>query len=203
MTWLVHGARKDRQSITADWRPVGATLIAGVAVKEVATVLKDSGALTEVYRADWELDDLPVDQVFQVRLAPGEVSGWHAHEFTTDRLFVTAGQAKIVLYDGRQDSPTFGLVNEFRLGAARAGLVVIPPKVWHAVQALPPEPAVMLNLVDRAYEYEDPDHWRVAADTPHIPYSFQPRPPARPGNIRVRPSRRQRIPSPTPATTEL
>ena len=37
-----------------------------------------------------------------------------------------------------------------------------------------PEPALLLNLVNRAYQYEDPDHWRLPLDTDKIPYRFQP-----------------------------
>ena len=37
-----------------------------------------------------------------------------------------------------------------------------------------PEPAVLLNLVNRAYQYEDPDHWRLPLGTDKIPYRFQP-----------------------------
>ncbi len=171
-TWLIEGAIKDAQSITAAWDPLAMTLIAGVQVREVKHVVKGNGRLMEIYREDWQLDDLPVAQVFEVMMVPGCISAWHAHEHTTDRLFVTRGVMRIVLYDGREDSPTFGLVNEFRLGAMRPALVVVPPKVWHGVQNIDNEPACLLNLVDQAYRYEDPDHWRVPHDTPAIPYRF-------------------------------
>lgn len=29
-----------------------------------------------------------------------------------------------------------------------------------------------VNDIDRAYRYEDPDHWRLPADTGEIPYRF-------------------------------
>ena len=91
---------------------------------------------------------------------------------TTDRLFVNRGLIKIVLYDAREASPTFGQINEFRLGNARPGLLIIPPKVWHGVQNIAQESSAILNLVDRAYAYEDPDHWRVDVNSPEIPYRF-------------------------------
>jgi dTDP-4-dehydrorhamnose 3,5-epimerase len=40
------------------------------------------------------------------------------------------------------------------------------------VQNIGDGPAAVLNAVDRAYDYEDPDHWRLPADTPEIPYRF-------------------------------
>jgi dTDP-4-dehydrorhamnose 3,5-epimerase len=55
----------------------------------------------------------------------------------------------------------------------RPALVTIPPRVWHAVRNLSSTPSMMLNLTDRAYSYEDPDHWRLPADTDRIPFRFE------------------------------
>jgi dTDP-4-dehydrorhamnose 3,5-epimerase len=44
--------------------------------------------------------------------------------------------------------------------------------VWHGIQNLRQSPAVVLNLVDQAYSYEDPDHWRLPWDSPQIPFRF-------------------------------
>lgn len=170
--WLLEGTVKDRQSITSDWEFTNQTMITGVVLREVKNVIKGNGALTEIFRRDWEMDDLPVDQVFQVTLSPGGISAWHTHEVTTDRLFVNHGVIRIMLYDAREDSPTYGVLNEFKLGTMRPGLVVVPPKVWHGVQNLSESPSLLLNLVDRAYRYEDPDHWRLPQDTSLIPYKF-------------------------------
>lgn len=171
-TWLIGNAKQDRQSITKDWQSTEQSLIEGVRIKEVLNVPKENGYLTELFRRDWGLDDLPVDQVFQVTLFPKAVSAWHAHEKTTDRLFVTEGIIKIVLYDGRRESKTYQTVNVFKTGAIRPMLVLIPPQVWHGVQNLGNESGRILNLVDRAYRYESPDHWRLPSDTADIPYRF-------------------------------
>ena len=164
-------AVKDTQSITPDWS-IPQELIDGVMLKEVRNVPKENGVLTEIFRAEWDLGDPAVDQIFQMSLVPGAISAWHMHRETTDRLFVTQGQMKIVLYDDRADSATHSLVNEFCLGAWRPGLVVVPRGVWHGLQNLHHQPSTILVAVDRAYRYEDPDHWRVPHDSAEIPYRF-------------------------------
>ena len=165
------GATKDEQSVTSDWTVLQEP-IDGVRLAEVCNVISNSGHTTEVLRRELFGGGVEIDQVFQVTLGPHGISAWHVHLDTTDRLFVNAGQVKIVLYDSRAGSATRGLVNEFRLGDRRPGLVVIPPGVWHGVQNLQATESRVLNLVDVAYEYEDPDHWRLPADTAEIPYSF-------------------------------
>jgi dTDP-4-dehydrorhamnose 3,5-epimerase len=114
-----------------------------------------------------------VDQVFQTRLGePGGVSARHAHGHTTDRLFVTEGLMRIVLYDARTGSRTHGHLIERRFGLVRPALAVVPPGVWHGIQNLASTPSVVLNLVDRAYDYDDPDHRRLPPHTEQIPLRF-------------------------------
>jgi len=167
--WSIQG-KKDPQLVNADWQPQGSILIEGVVLKAMSNVLSDNGCLTEIYRQDWRLDGKPVAQVFQKLLCAGDVSAWHAHRVTTDRLFIALGRAKVVLYDARLDSPSFGVVAEYRLGTERPALIVVPPGVWHGIRVIGDQPALLINLVDRAYDYEDPDHWRLPADSPDIPY---------------------------------
>ena len=172
--WVLPGLTKATQSVTHDWDFTGQRLIDGVAVREIRNVPSGHGVLTEIFRRDWRLDDLPVDQVFQVMLASGGISAWHGHAQTTDRLFVASGLIKIVLYDARTRSSSHGTINEFQTGQPRPTLIVVPPGVFHGVQTVSSDPALLLNLVDRAYSYEDPDHWRLPWDSSSTPYRFKP-----------------------------
>lgn len=168
---ILPGAKRDAQSITSDWEPLQ-DLIHDVELRDVRNVLKNNGVLTEIYRRDWGFANQTVDQVFQVMLEPGAVSAWHTHQNTTDRLFCTYGRIRIVLYDAREGSPTRGVVNVFHSGSERPQLMVLPPGIWHGVQNIGSGPAMLINLVDRAYSYEMPDHWRLPQNSPQIPYSF-------------------------------
>ena len=117
-------------------------------------------------------------QVFElfptpVMRVPGAIGAWSCHTRSVDRLFVNQGLLKVVLFDGRDDSPTSGLVSELDVGDARPTFLVIPIGVWHGIQNIGPSDALMLNYPTRAYDYEDPDHWRLPYDTPEIPYAWR------------------------------
>ena len=163
---------KDRQLVRSDWTPADEIGIDGVAVKQIANVLTDGGYLTEIWRADWQTDTLGVGQVFQRTLEPGAVSGWHVHRMTTDRLFCAVGRVQLALFDARVGSRTHGATARLRFGRERPGMVVVPPGIWHGVRNVGAEPALLLNVVDRAYDYEDPDHYRLPADTRLIPQAL-------------------------------
>jgi dTDP-4-dehydrorhamnose 3,5-epimerase len=170
--WRLPGATRDTQSTTALWERVADPFIDGVAVHEIRPVLTSGGETVELYRTDWALDRRGVDQAFMSILRPRTLSAWHAHETTTDRLTVAYGTVRIALFDARADSPTFGLVQERIVAASRRCLISIPPGVWHGVQNIGGVEAGLVNLVDVAYRYASPDHWRLPSDSPDIPYRW-------------------------------
>ena len=171
-SWLIEGAVPDRETITAEWKPADQRLIEGVVVREVLNVPKPAGRLTEIFRRDWFSSEEPVDQVFVNVLEPRSISGWHAHAFAKDRLFAISGLFTIALFDAREESATRGVLNVFRFGEVRPALVIVPPRVWHGVQNISSAPAMLLNLTDIAYDYTNPDHWRIPHDSPAVPFDW-------------------------------
>jgi dTDP-4-dehydrorhamnose 3,5-epimerase len=168
---MLPGARKDGQQITQDWQKLGKT-IEGVSVREVRHVPRDHGVITEIFRPEWDPTGLPVVHIYQSRLFPGALGAWSCHARTTDRLFVSQGHLKIVLYDGRQGSESHGQIMELHAGDARPALVVVPPGVWHGLQNLGTIDALVLNCPTEAYNYADPDHYRLPHDADQIPYMW-------------------------------
>ena len=65
-----------------------------------------------------------------------------------------------------------GQVDVFHLSPARPMLLAVPPWVWHGVQNLSNDVSTFVNMFDRPYAYDDPDEWRLQADTPDIPFRF-------------------------------
>ena len=167
-TWLLEGTLRDRQSVTPDWTAVATPSIDGVTIKEARPVIKANGLVTEVFRTDWFDGIAHVDQVFHVMLLAHGISAWHAHKDATDRLFVSEGFVRLVLFDSRPDASSCGRLVELLLSGRRPQLVVVPPRIWHGVENLADEPATIVNLPDRSYQYADPDHWRLPIDTNQI-----------------------------------
>lgn len=169
---MLPGAIKDRQQISEDWHKLGDT-IDGVSIREVRHVPRDHGVITEIFRPEWDSAGLPVAQVYQSRLFAGALGAWSCHGRTTDRLFVNQGLVKVVLYDDRNGSNTKGRLIELHAGDTRPCLIVIPPGIWHGLQCLGNIDALVLNCPTEAYNYADPDHYRLPWDTPEIPYVWK------------------------------
>lgn len=82
---------------------------------------------------------------------------------STDRLFVVKGLVSIVVYDERQDSATYGSVNEFKVSERNPGLLVIPPTLYLGWKVIGTDEAFVSNMPTLMYQYDEPD----ALDLPY------------------------------------
>src|SRR5512136_2757006 len=99
---------------------------------------------------------------------PGVVKGWHYHNLQTDYMVCVSGAIKLVLFDARRDSTTYGQINEFFIGEQNPTLIKIPPLIYHGFKGTGTQTALIVNTVTEPYNYQQPDEFRVAWDSPDI-----------------------------------
>jgi dTDP-4-dehydrorhamnose 3,5-epimerase len=146
-------------------------LIDGVSVRRAKVISDERGRLGEIMRADdpWFKK---FGQVYFTTTYPGVIKAWHYHKKQTDHFYVAKGLVKIALYDQREDSPTFGTVNELYLGEHCPGLLRIPPGVQHGWMCVGQTEAYIVNVVSETYNYAKPDEYRTPAHDNQIPYDW-------------------------------
>lgn len=146
-------------------------MIDGVNTKYLKVIPDDRGWLMEILRYD---DDVFEDfgQVYFTAAYPGVVKGWHLHKIQKDNLVCVNGMIKVVIYDGRNKSSTYGELNEFFIGEKNPMLINIPTHVYHGFQALGDETAMCINISTQPYNYDKPDEYRLEPDTDKIPYNW-------------------------------
>lgn len=147
-------------------------MIRGVAIKKLRVIPDERGRLMEILRSDDELFS-KFGQVYVTTAYPGVVKGWHYHKKQTDHFAVISGMIKLVLYDGRKDSPTEGEINEFFLGEHNPTLVKIPQLVYHGFKCISEQEAICINIPTEVYDYDKPDEFRVDPHKNEIPYTWE------------------------------
>jgi len=125
----------------------------------------------EILRCDDEIFN-QFGQVYLTTAYPGVVKAWHYHKKQTDNFTCIKGMMKVVLYDSREGSPTRGQLNEFFLGDQNPLLISVPPLVYHGFKSIGEETAFFLSVPTFAYNYDDPDEFRLPPDTKDIPYDW-------------------------------
>jgi dTDP-4-dehydrorhamnose 3,5-epimerase len=165
-----------KQSLTTPAGLLRIEPIEGIEYRGARPVSHHDGHLTEAYRADWGVTEVPVVQVNVSVTFPGRVRAWGLHRHTIDRLFASTGSLCIVCYDGRRDSRTFGAVNEFFMGERNQGLIIIPPGVFHGWKNLGDDEATIVGMPSRLYDHDGPDRWELRWDSDDArrisPYSW-------------------------------
>ncbi len=146
-------------------------MIDGVILKPLKVIPDERGFLMEILRNDDPFFQ-KFGQVYLTVVNPGVVKGWHFHRQQTDHFCVVKGMSKVVLYDSREGSLTFGEVNEFFLGEQNRTLLVIPPLVLHGMKGVGTEPAFLINTPTHPYHYKEPDEFRVHPHENDIPYDW-------------------------------
>ncbi len=128
--------------------------IDGVEITPFAVYSDERGWLSELFRRD-ELaaDDYP-EMGYLSSTRPGVARGPHEHEAQTDRFAFFHGTYRVVMWDARPDSATFGCRIEMEVGGTTSVVVVIPPGVVHAYRNVGSEDAYVLNFPDALYAGE-------------------------------------------------
>ncbi len=165
-------AIRDKATVSPGGVPL-ARLADGVTFYDVPTHRDDRGSVFEVFdpRKNWHPDPLVFCYCFTIR--PGYVKGWGLHKLHEDRYFVLSGEMKVVLYDVRPESPTYGEISAVVLTADNRRLMNIPRNVWHADHNIGGSEVIIINFPTIQYDYASPDKYRLPIDTPLVPYDFK------------------------------
>lgn len=158
---------------------VRATAIDGVQTLRLTRFTDDRGLLMELYRraangsAGKDLADffrgVDVAQVnFSIVDAANHIKGLHYHLRQEDIwFFPPPSKAKVVLYDVRKDSPSFGRTQTVVAGGGLDLMLRIPVGVAHGYRPLT-VPCSLLYFVTETFDPAAPDEFRIAWDHPAV-----------------------------------
>jgi len=100
----------------------------------------------------------------------GAIKAWKRHHKMTLNLVVPCGEIKFVLYDDRQDSQTYGQINELTLSLQNYQRLTVPPMVWLGFKGLSDDLNMLMNVSNVPH---DPDEYdRIDAYKNHINYQW-------------------------------
>jgi dTDP-4-dehydrorhamnose 3,5-epimerase len=162
---------KDLPTVDASGRALDVG-IEGVQVERLIPHTDHRGHLTQVMSSTSPIWDEPVVHAYHLTVRPGRIKGWGMHRLQADRYYVFAGEGRVVLYDGRDDSPTYERFAQIHFSDVARGLLYIPPGVWHADQNTGDRDLQLFNFPTRAYDSSNPDKYRIDPHSGGIPFDF-------------------------------
>lgn len=129
------------------------------------------GILMEILRCDEEIFT-KFGQSTMTIAYKGTMKGFHVHEKQDDLWFMATGRAVIVLYDGRDGSPTRGETQTIIAGKDNNKLVSIPVGVVHGYKVLSEEPVILFYHTTEPYDPKAPDEKRISLNDPTINFDW-------------------------------
>lgn len=104
---------------------------------------------------------------------PELIKAFHWHRKQWDYWDIVTGDARVVLVDLREESPTAGVVQSLVLGENAPRMLAIPPGVAHGYQCLGLTDVTLVYYVTEPYDPLHPDEGRIAHDDPRIGFDWR------------------------------
>lgn len=145
-------------------------MIEGVFERPLKRIPDERGSVMHMLKRD----DPHFEQFGEIYFStayPGAIKGWHVHTRMTLNYAVVIGNIKLVLYDDREGSSTFGEIQELFLGADNYSLVTIPPGVWNGWKCIGSERAIVANCATEPYDPQEMRRMDPYSST--IPYDWK------------------------------
>ena len=104
---------------------------------------------------------------------PEPIKAFHWHMRQWDYWDVVLGNARVVLVDLREESPTAGRIQVVSVGEDAPRVVAIPPRVAHGYQCLGLRDVHLVYYVTEPYNRSAPDEGRIPWDDARIGFDWR------------------------------
>ncbi len=126
-------------------------MVDGVVVKPLKQILDERGKVMHMLRAD-DPEFEQFGEIYFSYIFPNAIKAWHLHTKMTLNYAVVVGNIKLVLYDKREDSPSYGQLQEIFMGEDNHILVQIPPGILNGFKAVGNQKALVANCATHPHD---------------------------------------------------
>jgi dTDP-4-dehydrorhamnose 3,5-epimerase len=111
------------------------------------------------------------EEAYFSKINEGVVKGWKLHKDIHQQFCVPYGQIKVVLYDNRPNSPSYGQIDEIILNDnLNYKLLTIPPNLWYSFKCEASGFSLLANIINKIH---DPlESITLEINTDKIPYEW-------------------------------
>lgn len=122
-------------------------MIVGVKTFSLNQIHDERGKIMNMLRND-DLHFKKFGEIYFSEIYPNVIKGWHYHEKMCLNYAVLKGMIKLVLFDHRKNSKSYGKFQEFFLSPENYKLVTIPKQIWNGFKCISETPALVANCSD-------------------------------------------------------
>lgn len=121
--------------------------IEGVKITPLKIISDDRGSVMHMLRNDSKVFD-KFGEVYFSTILKDKIKAWHLHKEATLNYACVYGEVKLVLFDDRKGSSTFGEYQELLLSLKNYNLITIPPNIWNGFKGCNDQFSIIANCLN-------------------------------------------------------
>ena len=121
--------------------------IEGIKITPLKIIKDHRGSVMHMLRNDNEVFE-KFGEIYFSTIFENKIKAWHLHKEATLNYACLFGQVKLVLFDERKTSKTFGEYQELFLSLENYSLITIPPNIWNGFKGLNKENSIIANCLN-------------------------------------------------------
>lgn len=120
-------------------------MIEGVSVTPLKRILHEKGDIYHAMKSSEE-SFASFGEAYFSSVHYADVKGWKKHSKMTLNLIVPVGIIKFVLFDDRENSPTYNKTFEITISNLNYCRLTVPPNIWLSFQGIGHSLNLLLNI---------------------------------------------------------
>jgi len=144
--------------------------IEGIKIIKKKIISDNRGKIMHMLRSD-DRNFKHFGEIYFSQVYPKKIKAWHLHKKMTLNYVAVFGKIKLVLYDDRKRSKSYGKIQEIIISERNHKLISIPPFIWNGFCSVGKEKAILANCSDIPHDKKE--IVRLPHDDPKFPYNWK------------------------------
>ena len=128
--------------------------IHGVIITKLKQIKDERGSIFTMIRSDSELFN-NFGEIYFSTVFHNSIKAWRKHKKAVLNYVCIKGKIRLVLFDDRKESRSFGKFNEYILSPNDYFLITIPPQIWNGFIGLDNEESIIANLINIPHDEKE------------------------------------------------
>lgn len=121
--------------------------IQGITISPLKIISDDRGSVMHMLRSDSQIFE-KFGEIYFSTIFRNKIKAWHLHKEATLNYVCVYGKVKLVLFDERKKSETYGRYQELILSIENYSLITIPPNIWNGFKGINKGHSIIANCLN-------------------------------------------------------
>lgn len=126
-------------------------MIEGVKITNLKKIEDHRGSVLPMLRSDSKVFQ-SFGEIYFSTIFNNSIKAWHLHKKAVLNYACIKGKVKLVLFDDRNESSSYGKYSEYILTPDNYFLITIPPFIWNGFKGLDKLESIVANCINLPHD---------------------------------------------------